>query len=99
MVSCLLFLVTIYVGLTSAIGCVRLWDPQSSLEDPHNGGVIGEIDSDVARFSLGDWTEKEHPLIVCVLNSFFVALGLTCCAPQRRLEWERFDLRQAALFL
>ncbi|KAF9049558.1 WD40 repeat-like protein [Hymenopellis radicata] len=45
-------------------GFVRLWDPQSSLEDPDNGGVIGEIDSDVARFSLGDWTEKEHPLIV-----------------------------------
>ncbi|KAF9030018.1 hypothetical protein BDZ89DRAFT_1064978 [Hymenopellis radicata] len=39
-------------------GFVRLWDPQSSLEDPDNGGVIGEIDSDVAAFSLGDWTEK-----------------------------------------
>ncbi len=73
----LVFLVIAHVGLRIVIGFVRLWDPQSSLEDPDNGGVLGEIDSDVARFSLGDWAEKEHPLIMCVLSLICSSLRLS----------------------
>ncbi|TFK29731.1 WD40 repeat-like protein [Coprinopsis marcescibilis] len=45
-------------------GCVRLWDPLLSIEDPSNGSVIADVASDIGTFSLGDRFKQEHQLIV-----------------------------------
>lgn len=45
-------------------GCVRLWDPLKSAEDPSNGMILAETQSDVGHFHLGDRLKEEHDLIV-----------------------------------
>jgi WD40 repeat protein len=45
-------------------GCVRFWDPLRSAEDPVNGMILAETNSDVGFFSIGDHFAGERDLVV-----------------------------------
>lgn len=44
-------------------GCVRFWDPLRSAEDPTNGTILAETNSDIGYFSIGDHFAGERDLI------------------------------------
>jgi WD40 repeat protein len=46
------------------LGCVRLWNPMWSSEEPSNGQKIIEAHSDIGHFSVGDPFKNEHDLVV-----------------------------------
>ena len=45
-------------------GCVRLWDVSKAADNPANGTVIAQTDSDIGHFSLGDPDKGERTLVV-----------------------------------
>jgi WD40 repeat protein len=45
-------------------GCVRFWDPLRSTEDPINGTILAETNSDIGFFSIGDHFAGERDLVV-----------------------------------
>ncbi|KAF9454247.1 WD40 repeat-like protein [Macrolepiota fuliginosa MF-IS2] len=45
-------------------GCVRLWNPMWSGDEPSNGRKIVEVNSDIGFFSVGDPFKEEHDLVV-----------------------------------
>jgi WD40 repeat protein len=54
-----------FVCISHFLGCVRFWDPLRAAEDPINGRVLVETNSDIGHFSLGDYYLGERDLVVC----------------------------------
>ncbi|KAF8817437.1 WD40 repeat-like protein [Phlegmacium glaucopus] len=45
-------------------GCIRMWDPTMSAQNPKNGKILAEVNSDIGHFSLGDPYAGENQLVV-----------------------------------
>ena len=50
--------------ITCPIGCIRMWDPTMAAQNPKNGKVLAEVNSDIGHFSLGDPYAGENQLMV-----------------------------------